>query len=78
VRVAHALQSLPKISAAMERGELSYSKARAMTRVATPGTEDYLLMIARHRTAQHVEEVVRRFRNALDAEASQNGDGSIF
>jgi hypothetical protein len=68
VRVAHALESLPKISAAMARGELSYSKARAMTRVATPATEDYLLMIARHGTAQHVEEVVRHFRNALDAE----------
>ncbi|HEU4600419.1 MAG TPA: DUF222 domain-containing protein, partial [Steroidobacteraceae bacterium] len=68
VRVAHALQSLPKISAAMARGELSYSKARAMTRVATPATEDYLLMIARHGTAQHVEETVRHFRNALDAE----------
>ena len=52
----------------MARGELSYSKARAMTRVATPATEDYLLMIARHGTAQHVEEVVRHFRNALDAE----------
>jgi hypothetical protein len=68
VRVAHALQSLPKISAAMARGELSYSKARAMTRVATPATEDYLLMIAQHGTAQHVEEVMRHFRNALDAE----------
>ncbi len=68
VRVAHALQSLPKISAAMARGEVSYSKALAMTRVATPATEDYLLMIARHGTAQHVEETVRHFRNALDAE----------
>jgi hypothetical protein len=68
VRVAHALESLPKISASMARGELSYSKARAMTRVATAATEDYLLMIARHGTAQHVEEVVRHFRNALDAE----------
>jgi hypothetical protein len=68
VRVAHALQSLPKISAAMERGEISYSKVRAMTRVATEATEDYLLMIARHGTAMHVEETVRHFRNALDAE----------
>src|SRR3954470_22187794 len=51
VRVAHALESLPKISTSMARGELSYSKARAMTRVATPATEDYLLMLARHGTA---------------------------
>ena len=34
VRVAHALEQLPKISAAMERGELSYAKVRAITRVA--------------------------------------------
>ncbi|MEJ1966456.1 MAG: DUF222 domain-containing protein, partial [Gammaproteobacteria bacterium] len=32
VRTAHALASLPRISAAMERGELSYSKVRAITR----------------------------------------------
>src|SRR5882672_2220512 len=33
VRVAHALKTLPKISGAMSRGELSYSKARALTRI---------------------------------------------
>ncbi len=37
VRVAHALPAVPKIAAAMARGELSYSKVRALTRVATPG-----------------------------------------
>ena len=30
---AHALEKLPHVSAAMERGELSYSKVRAITRV---------------------------------------------
>src|SRR5688572_21982219 len=40
VRVAHALEKLPKISAAMERGELSYSKVRAVTRAASPATEE--------------------------------------
>src|SRR6476661_6248741 len=39
VRVAHALTKLPLIGAAMERGELSYSKARALTRVACEQTE---------------------------------------
>src|SRR5262245_57500138 len=29
VRVAHALAALPRVSAAMSRGELSYSKVRA-------------------------------------------------
>src|SRR5277367_1775682 len=44
VRVAHALSDLPKIAASMSRGELSYSKVRALTRVATASTEDALLM----------------------------------
>jgi len=68
VRVARSLENLPKISAAMERGELRYSKVREMTRVACAATEDYLLMIAHHGTAAHVERMVRGFRRAKDAE----------
>lgn len=62
VRVARALAELPNISAAFETGTLSYSKVRAMTRVATPDNEDYLLTIARHGTAYHVETLVRKYR----------------
>jgi uncharacterized protein DUF222/HNH endonuclease len=51
VRTALALKSLPRISAAMERGELSYSKVRAITRVADAATEELLLSIAIHGTA---------------------------
>ncbi|MBX5463527.1 MAG: DUF222 domain-containing protein, partial [Steroidobacteraceae bacterium] len=68
VRVAHALEQLPKISAAMSRGELSYSKVRALTRIACPETEDTLLMIALHGTAHHVERIVQQFRRAKEAE----------
>src|SRR5262245_14221925 len=39
VRVARALESLPRTSAAMAAGRLSYSKAREITRVASPETE---------------------------------------
>ena len=62
VRVARALAELPKISAAFEAGTLSYSKVRAMTRVAAPENEDLLLNIARHGTAYHVETLVRKYR----------------
>jgi hypothetical protein len=62
VRVAHALKDLPGISAAFERGEVSYSKVRAMTRVANADNEDYLLMIARHGTAWHVEKLISTYR----------------
>jgi hypothetical protein len=68
VRVAHALEKLPRIAAAMARGELSYSKARALTRVACTQTEEYFLSIALHGTAAHVEKLVRHYRRAQEAE----------
>ena len=68
VRVAHALAGLPKIAAAMARGELSYSKARAVSRVACEATEEHFLMIALHGTAHHVESLVRGYRRAQQAE----------
>ena len=68
VRAAKALQKLPLLSAAMERGEISYSKVRAITRVATPENEDYFLHIAHNGTAHHVETLVRVYRRATEAE----------
>jgi Domain of unknown function (DUF222) len=68
VRVAHALEKLPKVSASMERGNLSYSKVRELTRVANAETEDYFLQIAEHGTAQHVEKLVRAYRRCQEAE----------
>ena len=62
VRVARALESLPLINAAFASGEVSYSKVRAMSRIATVDNEDTLLMIARHGTAAHVEDLVRSYR----------------
>ena len=64
VRVARALAGLPKISAAFSCGELSYSKVRAMTRVACADNEAYLLMIARHGSAWHMETLIARYRRA--------------
>jgi len=62
VRVALALEALPQISASFEKGEISYSKVRAMTRVATAATESVLLNVALHGTAAHVEKLVRKYR----------------
>ena len=62
VRVARALRELPMIDASFERGQISYSKVRAMTRAATPGNEAQLLNIARHGTAEHIERLVRVYR----------------
>jgi len=62
VRVARALESLPEISAAFASGEFSYSKVRAMTRVATPANESVLVSIGRYGTATHVENLVKKYR----------------
>jgi hypothetical protein len=62
VRVARALAGLPRISEAMRRGELSYSKVRALSRVATPENEEELLIFAKAGTACHVEKLVRAWR----------------
>ena len=45
VRVARALGTLPLLAQALARGELSYAKVRALTRVATPETEERLLAV---------------------------------
>src|SRR6266550_3683403 len=59
VRVARALGTLPRLARALARGELSYAKVRALTRVATPETEERLLAVGRAGTAEHVERIVR-------------------
>lgn len=62
VRVARALEALPRLAEALARGELSYAKVRALTRVATPGPEARLLAVGRAGTAAHVERIVRGWR----------------
>jgi hypothetical protein len=62
VRVARALGTLPRLAQALARGEVSYAKVRALTRVATPETEERLLTIAKAGTAAHVERIVRGWR----------------
>jgi hypothetical protein len=81
VRVARALPALPRLADAMRRGVLSYCKLRALTRIATPENEDFLLELAETATVSHLEKVVRLYRrtdrkaeldaaNALHAERS--------
>ena len=74
VRVARALPDLPLLSEAMAKGELGYSKVRALTRVASPENELDLLQIGLHGTAQHVEKFVRLYRRARRAEETERAD----
>jgi hypothetical protein len=64
VRVARALPVLPLISAAFEAGRLSFSKVRALTRIADPHTEADLLEFALEATASQTERTVRQWRRA--------------
>ena len=74
VRVARALTDLPLLSEALAKGELGYSKVRALTRIATSENEVDLLNIGLHGTAQHVEKFVRRHRRAKRAEETERAD----
>jgi len=62
VRAALALEDLPLTSEAMQRGELSFAKVRALTRVARPENEATLLAFARAGSAANLERVVRGWK----------------
>jgi len=82
VRVARALEGLPGINAGFEKGELSFSKVRAMTRVATETNESFLLNIAEYGSAQHMDKLVQGFRTVsriekFDADTINEADLNI-
>jgi hypothetical protein len=69
VRTAHALRGLPAIAAAFAEGRLSYSKVRALTRVAHEHDEDLLLAYALSANVARVEERCRQIRNVAPESA---------
>ena len=72
VRVARALGTLPRLAQTFARGEISYTKVREFTRVATPETEEQLLTFGRAGTAEHVQKLVRGWRRVdRQAEAQE-------
>ena len=77
VRVARCLASLPLIAGEMERGRLSWSKVRALTRIATPESEERLLAFAHEVTAAQVERFARAQRSAEAALAALDGESAM-
>ena len=59
VQVARSLCELPLIRAEFECGALSYSKVRALIRIAEPESESALLELAAEMTASQLEGAVR-------------------
>jgi hypothetical protein len=76
VRVANALGGLPKIDRALERGEVSYSKVRAMTRVATSDNEHVLLEQAQLLTGAQLEALCRKYASVRDHDDPANSSPS--
>jgi hypothetical protein len=74
VRVARALPALPAIREAFARGELSYAKVRALTRVATAESEAGLLPLAEVLTAAQLERALRVYRRVSTREARELQD----
>lgn len=70
VRVARALSTLPVLARALERGDLSYTKVRALTRIATPDNEARLLTMGRTNTAAQLGRIVQS-RRTLDRAAER-------
>jgi hypothetical protein len=68
LRVARSLAALPRVSSEFAAGKLSYSKVRAITRIATAENEEELVGLALSATAAHVEAVVRAYRGVLSRE----------
>ena len=71
VRAARALEDLPLISGAMARSELSFSKVRAITRVATPDNESELLEFALAGSAANLERLVRGWKKLSRSDEQQ-------
>ena len=58
LRVARELTELPLIAELFRDGELCFSAARELTRVATPATEEAFLRKAQGKTAHHIQQMV--------------------
>ena len=71
VRVARALRVLPETRAAFERGELSYTQVRAVTRVAKPDTEGEFVIAARSCSGEQIERLARGLRRARALEDTE-------
>ncbi|HUG83118.1 MAG TPA: DUF222 domain-containing protein [Euzebya sp.] len=93
VRVARRLRELQLVAEAFADGRISYSKVRAVTRVATPATEETMLGFALFATASQLECICRKWRqvqaqsapDAADAQRQQrdlsvrlDDDGSLL
>ncbi|MEZ5219796.1 MAG: DUF222 domain-containing protein [Ilumatobacteraceae bacterium] len=88
LRVGYALESLPEISRRFAAGRISYSKVRAVTRVATPASDEQWADLAENGTAAQLDRLVWAKRRVSRQEVcdqnairgagwTTNADGSV-
>ncbi|HEX6524306.1 MAG TPA: DUF222 domain-containing protein [Streptosporangiaceae bacterium] len=71
VRVAAALKTLPVIRRQFAAAAVSYSKVRALTRIAAPDTEQDLASMAAGMTASQIERFARAYHQCKDREEQE-------
>jgi hypothetical protein len=69
IRLAEALESLPAVKASVASGELSWTKARTLARVATPRSEAAWLRTATSGSNRELELAVKMARGAKSTAA---------
>ena len=74
IRVGRRLRGLPLIAALFEADELSYSKVRTLSRVATPENEGHLAAIAKDVPAGHLPRAIAAWlhRHSTDHELERH------
>src|SRR4051794_31627947 len=81
VRVARALRGLPAVAAGFAAGRLSFSKVRALTRLATPDNEAELVQMADYATAAQLDRLLakhRRVRRLTDVAERRKAEHLTF
>jgi hypothetical protein len=69
LRVARELGELPLIAELFREGELCFSAARELTRIATPATEEAFLRKAQGKTAHQIQQMVAGLKRGDAPEA---------
>ena len=82
VRVARALRDLPVLRATYERGEVSFTQVRAVTRLAGLQPEEDLIAMARSASGAQIERLARGVRraqhlNAADQDPQSTGRPAV-
>ncbi len=78
VRVARKLRALPLLDDALRLGKVSFSKVRAITRVATPENEETLLDVALSLPASALEKVCRLYRGVQRKTSAEIAPGQAW